>query len=272
MPHQNVRPGFVAGVTSLPCAVRSLMSAPRLWPCALAPAVVFVALFGLLALGSVAWVRPWVLGLIPEASRGWGGLGAELFSWLAAAAALGLGWVIATVLTPALSSPALERIVAHVEKELGVPVHAPLGFFKELLCGLRAFGAGAMFAGPILLALWTTEILLPPAVIITVPLQFVVTALWAAWGLFDYPLTLRGVGIRRRLLFMRGHPRSTLGFGTACTALFWVPCCNVLALPVAVAAATHLLWAVARSDPGLKLPELEASSSSRAHRSGSAAS
>ncbi len=201
------------------------------------------------------WLRPWVETLLPET---WGTFGDVLRSGAGGAAVLlasVLGWFVAMGLAPALSSPALERLVAAVEDARRVPPRAALGFVAELVCGVRAFAAAAAFGAPILLALWIVSLVAPVLAPLTTALKLTVAALSVAWGLFDYPLTLRGVGVRRRLQFLNRHTRPLLGFGLGVLLAFWLPCCGIVLLPVAVVAATDLLWSILERDPEA-LPEI----------------
>jgi len=63
------------------------------------------------------------------------------------------------------------------------------------------------------------------------------------------PLTLWGAPIRERMALINSHGAAMLGFGSTVTLLFWLPCFGVLMLPVAVVAATELLWSILESDP-----------------------
>jgi uncharacterized protein involved in cysteine biosynthesis len=143
-------------------------------------------------------------------------------------------------LTPPLSAPALERIVAVVEADLGVPERPAIGWLSEVWCGFRALAAGAMFAVAIGALLFVIDLFVPPATVVTVPVRIVVTALTVAWNLIDYPLTLRGMRVRQRLALVRVEWRSFLGFGLGFAAVFWIPCCGVVLLPIGVVAAVRL--------------------------------
>jgi CysZ protein len=152
--------------------------------------------------------------------------------------------LLSLVLAPSLSAPALERIVAVVEDDLGVPPRPRLGWLAEVGCGFRALAAGAMFAVPVGATLWFVDILFPAAAVVTTPLKFLATATMVAWNLIDYPLTLRGMRVRERLALVRGEWSSFLGFGLGFAAAFWIPCCGILLLPVGVVAATEVtsIW------------------------------
>ncbi len=99
------------------------------------------------------------------------------------------------------------------------------------------------------------ELVAPPVAIVTTPLKLLLGALGLAFGLFDYPLTLRGVGARERLRFTRRNLPLVLGFGSAFTLVAMVPCAFVVLLPVGVVAATRLFWETERaaSNSGARL-------------------
>jgi CysZ protein len=159
-----------------------------------------------------------------------------------------LGLLVSLVVAPVVSAPALETIVERVEGTLGVPPRAPLGFVRELLCGLRATLGALVVALPCLLVLFVVELLFPPAAIVTLPLKLLLTALLVALGLFDYPLTLRGVPFRERLKLLRRYPAVALGFGATFATLFWISCCGVVLLPVGAAAATLVVTEILRAE------------------------
>ncbi len=201
-------------------------------------------------------VQPWMLAqLVPDQATWLGRTGATVASWVAALATLFLGFVLSLALTPPLSGPALERLVTLVEDELHVPTRAPTTFLQEMWCGVRAQVFAASIVLPTVTALWFLELVFPPSAVVVVPLKLMVASTGLAWNLFDYPLTLRGVRMRDRFGFIMEHRRETLGFGLAFAALFWVPCFNVLMLPVGVAAATRVIWRTLAADP-TALPDL----------------
>ncbi|MCA9631436.1 MAG: EI24 domain-containing protein [Myxococcales bacterium] len=222
---------------------------PSSWPYSLVPgAVLFVLVTfgGWLAIGVV---QPWAAAWAGPESGWLAELGAGVASWLLASLALAVCVLVALILAPPLSSPALEQLVAIQERELGAPPRAPIGFLAEIWHGLKAQAVAACFIAPVLLLLWLISLFVAPASVVTTPLSFFVTGLGLAWNLFDYPLTLRGVGMRARLAFVWRHKASTVGFGLAFALLFWVPCFNVLLLPVGVIAATEVVWRLLASDP-----------------------
>jgi CysZ protein len=202
---------------------------------------VFAALEAIFLALSWMLLRPWVLAATSGAGdlREWG---STLLSWLAALLAAAAGWIVAALVAPVLSAPALERIVTLVEAQIGAPPRASIGFFLELLCGLRATLLGIALIAPLELVTWLVALFFPPAATVITPIQFLLGAVAVAWSLFDYPLTLRGVSAGDRLGLMRRHARAVLGFGCAFALAFWLPCTGLVLLPIGVAAATQLLW------------------------------
>lgn len=237
--------GFWRGFSGLFGALGTLTRLSAAWPYALVPALVF----GLLEAGFVvlSWrfLQPWVDAQLTGGTS-LHRIGAEAASWASVALVAVLGWLVSAFLAPPLSAPALERIVGLVERDLGAPARAPLGFLAELGCGLRSLLLSSAIIVPVVVLLTLLELVVAPLAVVTTPLKLFIGALGVAWGLFDYPLTLRGIGARQRLAFMRQNLGVVLGFGAAFTLLFWLPCCGILMLPVGVTAATRLLWDIER--------------------------
>jgi CysZ protein len=249
------RPGFLAGFGSVLSGFGFLVKTPRAWPYALVPAVLLVVTSMTFIWIAIAVIRPWISGWLDFGTSWLAQSAGVLLSWLAGLVAAFAGVLLSLIVTPPLAGPALERIVAQKEADLGVPPREDLGILAEIWCGLRAQAFAAIFAIPILTLLWVIEILVAPAVFITTPLKVIVSAFCLAWNLFDYPLTLRGVRMRDRFALVMSYKRAALGFGLAFALLFWFPCFGILMLPVGVVAATRLLWRMLDGDPNL-LPQI----------------
>jgi uncharacterized protein involved in cysteine biosynthesis len=238
--------GFWRGFRAPFSAARRLLGLPQAWPWSAVPALVFLLLEVGFISASWRYLRPWAgeqltrVGWLPDAVA----LGA---SWLVTALAVLLGWLFSMFLAPVLSAPALERIVGLTELELHAPARAPLGFFAEFWCGARALLSSLVVTLSLVLAFSLLELLVPPSVVVILPLKLLLGAWGVAWGLFDYPLTLRGIGARQRARFMIRHFTVVLGFGSAFSLVFWLPCFGVVMLPVGVAAATQLYWEIERA-------------------------
>jgi CysZ protein len=243
------RPNFVTGFTQVFAALGFVWNTPATWPLVLVPAVLFGLLATAASIIGVVWVTPWALSLLPGSHGFWitaAEWAARLLLYLVSL--IGGVWV-ALLLTPPLSGPALESLVAEQERALQLPERTPSGFFGELWLGFRAQAVAVGFALPVLVLLAVVELFVPPAAIITTPLGAMVTALALAWNLFDYPLTLHGVSASDRLGFVAANVGPVLGFGLGFSALFWIPCFGILMLPVGVVAATRLLHLLVQHDP-----------------------
>lgn len=227
----------------MPSALKALLGMPKAWPFAVVPVLIFLLLESVFVSCAVIWLQPWLDAQL-SSDRGWLDAAGGALSWLLTAAAAVLGWLASLLLAPPLSAPALERIVSMVEAELGVPERHEQSVAAEFWCGLRSMLLASALTVPIIVALTILELLLPPAVVVATPLKLLIGALGAAWGLFDYPLTLRGVGARARFAQLMEHFSVVLGFGTAFALVALVPCCSVVMLPVGVVAATRLIWEI----------------------------
>ncbi|HEY6081583.1 MAG TPA: EI24 domain-containing protein, partial [Polyangiaceae bacterium] len=213
--------GFWRGFSAVFGALRSLLRLPSAWPYALVPALVFSALETGIVLGAWHYLQPWVDAKLRDPGSGVvRDFGAAAASWLSVALVAALGWLVSAFLTPPLSAPALERIVAVVERDLRAPERSSLGFLAEFWCGMRALLLSLAVTVPLLILLTLLELVVPPLAVITTPLKLLIGALGVAWGLFDYPLTLRGVGTRARFALVRQQLPVVLGFGTAFALLF----------------------------------------------------
>lgn len=244
------RPGFFHGMGMLPAAVRRVWRAPAYWPyVALPPAV--MCLLGALGIFSVARYAGPALdaALAGVTSITW--LNQALL-WASVLGASVLALFIALLLTTPICSPALERLVALTEAELGAPPRAPLGFAREVWCGVRAQAAPLIWTGPAWVVLFAIDLAAPVFSPLTAGVRVLLLAVGVAWTLLDYPLTLRGVPVRERLRLLRRAPLPVLGFGVAFALLFWLPCCAVVFIGVGVIGATELLLALAPHDPQLQ--------------------
>jgi CysZ protein len=239
------RPGFVSGFRAVPEGLAFIARTPGVWPYALLPSLVASALIAGFGWLSFSWLGPAVATRFAEPNVWY----AAIVHYVVAIGAALLGVFLALAITPPLSGPALERIVIAEERELGIPERAPLGFFAEITCGLRAQALAGAFSVPVLTVLWLVDLVLPVAAVVTLPCKLATVALALSWNLFDYPLTLRGVRMRQRLRLVRSNKAAVLGFGLAFSILFLVPCCMIVTLPIGVAAATRTLWALLEHDP-----------------------
>ena len=229
-------------MTALPRGARFIIEQRRCWPAAAAPALILVLLAVPVLWLSVARFGPWLSSaLLPDTSTWYAESAWLALRWLSSALAAYLGLWLALLLAPALSAPALERLVRARELALGASSRAPQSFWFELRCGLEAQIGGLLLALPLWLLSWAAAALLPGAGLLLVPLQALPLALGLAWNLLDYPLTLHGVRLRERWSLLRRAPLSILGFGFCLAAVSVIPGAALLLLPAGVVGATDLV-------------------------------
>jgi uncharacterized protein involved in cysteine biosynthesis len=243
-------PGVGEGFTSLFFGFAFLWRKPAALPFALVPMLWFCALSALGVWAALRWALPALEALLPTPEGQLGQLAVAALSWVAVGVTAAVGVAVALFLAPPLSAPALERLVTMVEAELGVPARTPESWVREMWLGLKASVCGLLLFAPALALLSLVDLVFPPAALVTVPVRVAIASLWLAYTLFDYAQSLRGYPIRERLRLLRVGFPGVLGFGLACSALFWLPCATPLVLPSGVIAATRLFWRIVESDPG----------------------
>ena len=94
---------------------------------------------------------------------------------------------------------------------------------------------------PLVLLLSLVTVVFPPAGVITVPLKFVVAGVTAAYDFLDYPFSVRGEGVRARMVFMKAEFWAVLGFGLTLAAILLIPFVGLFLLPFGVAGAARLV-------------------------------
>ncbi len=235
------RVGFADGVTSLARGFAFIAGQRSTWALAAVPVLIFTLLAFALGWFSVVHVGPWLADVVLPEAQSTLGTGIKVgVRWLGSALSGYVALLLAALLAPPLSAPALEALVRRQEAALGLPPRPSHGFWRELVTG---FSAQLLVLGvtvPLLGALWITALLAPALSPFALVFKGLVVAVAVAWNLFDYPLTLRGIAASERLSVMRRYSGATFGFGLAFAALFWVPCTGIVLLPVGVVAAARL--------------------------------
>jgi CysZ protein len=234
------------GLGAVASGIRFIVTTPSVWGYALVPiGLVAVLSCGLGLLGSWGARRAGVslFGETPETHGLVGGwvvtvlLG--LVAWLASV-------LVALLLAQPLSGFALEAIALAQERALTGHATAPPSFLNALAASVKVVLATLAVGGSVLAVLFVLSFLFPPAAVVTVPLKFLVGSWLLAWGFLDYPLALRGLGVRARWDWVRGHLGAVSAFGLAWAVLLLVPGIFLLVLPMGVAGATRLVVADAR--------------------------
>jgi CysZ protein len=151
--------------------------------------------------------------------------------------------LVALALAQPLSGWALEAISRRQERALTGQVGEEPGFFLALWLACRYTLFTAVAGGFLLGTLFLLGLIFPPAMVVIVPLKFVLVAWLVAWNLIDYPLGLRGLGVRQRLRWVWARMTPVTVFGLAWATVLLVPGIALLVLPMGVAGATRLVVA-----------------------------
>jgi CysZ protein len=241
------RPGFGAGMRAFLGGFGYLFRTPRVVPLAAVPALIALVLTALLGVIAVQIVPPWIESLLGTRS---GTLWAVVIvaakvtgTLLALFASLAIGFGLAQP----LSGPALERLVRHVEADMGAPAWPPTSVADDVIRSLQTQLVGYAFSLPLLALLAIVSVLFAPAVVVTFPLKILVLTALCAWDICDYPLSIRGVALATRIGLMRRNIAAMLGFGIALALLsVLLPCTLLLVLPAGVAGAARLVVQIER--------------------------
>lgn len=239
------RPGFREGVGALFNGYRYLFRTPDVWLPSMVPIVISVILssiFGIMGVKGALWlVSTYLKGNDPSIL--WA-IVLVLFKILAVLLGLIGALFLAFALAKPLSGPILERIVRRVSTDLGAPEWPAPTLFQDVVRSLQSTVVALIFTLPLLIPLVAIGIIFPPAAVITTPLQFVVTAIGAAWDFCDYPLSIRGTGVAERIEFVRRNKSAVVGFGLGLGLLLLLPCSLIIVLPAGVIGAAHLTVAL----------------------------
>ncbi len=240
MTHEEKRLRIADGARAFFAGIGFVFSHPRVWPYAWVPVLVLLALvtgFGALGL----WGTWHLVSALVSGGSGW----AEAGRWLLEVILGGVAILVALLMGFALAQPlsgfALETISEHQELALGGKRHAKPKFFENLKRSIAVNFLGLLVSLPLFAILTIIELAAPPAVVVTFPLKFVVSALLLAWDLLDYPLGLRGVSPSERLAFFRRNFWGLFVFGAFGAIVLLVPGLGLLLLPFGVAGATRLV-------------------------------
>jgi CysZ protein len=227
---------LILGIRSYGRAVRFIAFGPRQWPLASVPVVIAVAVFSVLA---YTLVHVGFSMLADSKSSEWA---QWLYRALVVVVALVFALALGATLAQPLSGPALEKLAQRYEIIHDHYSDYPrFSWLSNMARTLRVTLFALVFSSPVLAILALLTLLVPPLAIITVPLKVLVAALVFAWDLLDYPLGIRGHGVRARLSFMRTHFAAVLGLGLCSSLSLFVPGLGLLLLPVGVVAATDLV-------------------------------
>jgi len=221
--------GFAGGVRALIRGVGYLFVRPRLWPLAVAPAVVTLLLFAGVIAGATIWIN--------HAIGGDSAAFLYLTGVLVTLVVLAIAFFTFTVVGTAVASPFLDLLGARVES-----AHLPSGP-----------GAQSSFVRDTFRSIGDTMRLLVLQIVVllvSLPLNLVPvvgTLAWlgigawlAAFDYLDFPLARHHYHWKERWAFLRRHAWPALGFGIGVFGLLLIPFLNVFILPIAAVAGTLL--------------------------------
>ena len=245
MPEVLARPGALrraaAGAFFVPAGFFLILRRPRLWPYALLPAFLSVALMaagfvlGLFAIpGLEALFAPRL-----EAAQTWFRVAALVAIWITC---LGSGLLLGLALALLLTAPVLERFSRRVERQ----VRGRAGDHAQWLgweVGQSIRGAAYFLAAA-------------PGVFLLGLIPVVGPFLGAVWGAHalafqqtEAPLSRRGLSFNARREWHRRWRPESLGFGLAGLVTLLVPVANLLLIPALTAGATLLVLELDAPEP-----------------------
>jgi CysZ protein len=237
------KPGFGAGLGAFFSGLGFVIGSPSVWALAAVPMLAALVLSGALAFASVELVPGWIARLIGDAA---GEIATTAAQVVGTAVAVIGSLLIGFGLAQPLSGPALERIVRRHEARLGAPAWPPTSFGADIARSLQSVAVTFLFGAPILALLFLCDLFIPGAAFVCVPLKFLVTTLLLAWDLCDYPLSIRGVPVGRRIALVGRNVVPMLGFAFGLALLSFLPCLLLLLLPAGVAGAARLTFEIER--------------------------
>lgn len=236
--------GFLSGVKAVFGGLGFVVTTPSAWGWAAIPVVVATILFA--GTGALAVWGGTELShrLLWDPGDGtWTLVGIWALRVALWAVGLVLAFVLAMTLAQPLSGFALEAIARKQEVKLGGRTWPDQPFVTGAVRSLKVSLTALALGLPILAVLAVLTFVVPPIAVVTVPLKFVVTGVLAAYDLLDYPMSVRGRGVRDRVAFMRANFSAVLGFGCAVAALLLIPGFGLLLLPIGAAGAARMVVA-----------------------------
>lgn len=234
--------GFFDGVSALIGGIGFIVGRPSMWGWAIIPVLVATVLFfGLGALAIWGATELSHRALWDPGDGAWTTASIWLLRAVLYLVGLVLSFLVAVSFAQPLSGFALDAIARRQEQALSGRTWPDQPFIASALRSLRVTFTALAISLPILALLTVITLLAPPASVVTVPLKFLVTGLAVAYDFLDYPLGLRGVGVRERVGYIRAHFSAVLGFGIAAAVVLLIPGVGLFLLPFGVAGAARMV-------------------------------
>lgn len=233
--------GIGAGLSAFAGGIGFVIGTPRVWLYSLVPMVVMVFVTILLSVlfvwGGLA-LTGWVVGQ-PEST--WARIGVWLVNAMVVLLSLLVAAIAALSVAQPLSGFALEA-VSHAQ-QLALTGKAPptQPLLRAMFNTAKIVFLTLLVGTPLLAILFIITLLFPPAALVTIPLKFVLCAWLLAWDFLDYPMGLRGMGLRARLIWVRRNLDAFTTFGICWAMLVIIPGIVLIVLPMAVAGATRMV-------------------------------
>jgi uncharacterized protein involved in cysteine biosynthesis len=233
--------GIGDGLRAFLGGIGFIVGTPAVWGFAAVPALVALTLLACLCplgLWGGTHLAEYFLG---EVTGTW----QVAWSWLLKASfwltAMVLSLLAALFLSQPISGFALDRLSRAQERDLGGPDRQGLPLASSAWLATRATLFGLGLGIPIVLLLTLVGLIVPLAIVVTLPLKICVAGWMLAWDFLDYPFGLRGRRVRDRLSWVGRHAGAFTAFGVAWAMLLIVPGVILLILPMGVAGATRLV-------------------------------
>ncbi len=255
MPAPPERPSFATGFRCLFGGIAYVLSTPAVWPLAMVPLAMAVGVSIGLGIGAYSYVPLFVEQLVGTPSGWLAVIGLWLLKLLATLLAFVLAALIASAIAQPLSGPALEKIVRQRENALGLPARPEVGFMVDVYRSLKSTGVGLAVGTPPLVVLFLLSLVLPAGPILLFPFEIMVAAFTIAWDLCDYPLSVKGQGVGKRVATVWAYRSAVFGFAVPLALAALLPCLLFLMLPMGVAGATQLMVEVERHQAHTNPPQ-----------------
>jgi uncharacterized protein involved in cysteine biosynthesis len=228
--------GYLGGLHAFFGGIGFIIRTPSVWGWSLVP-IGFMIFFSL-GLCGLSWWGAWEASRAIVGEENWG-------TWTLTIVLAILGATLAVLIALTIAQPcssfALEAISRAQERALVGRASPGIPYWPSLFRNLKVISATIVVGGGIMLALLIVELAFPPAAIVTIPIRLLIAGWLIAWNFLDYPLGLRGLGLRGSLNWVFQHFGAVTVFGVAWSAVILFPGMILFLLPMGVAGATQMV-------------------------------
>jgi CysZ protein len=240
-PRRSSPLGFLAGLRAPLEGFSFLIRRPALWPYAIFPILINIALTLLLlvGLGYAAYSFLQYMHTWPTFAAGWWGRTQEFFAAILVIAITlsviaGSYILIGGILTAWFN----ERLAKQVELAIGTPLSElhDLPFKYQVIDALINFSKVALTA----CVCFLLSIIPVVGIVLGGAISFYVDCFIFGYDYLDYPLALRGIRRKEKRAFARKHRPETLGLGATVLLMNFLPLVGPIFLTTAAAGAVLL--------------------------------